>query len=120
MLADPITIAAAGSNPELKLAIVNQDSYGTERRDVNGGGYSSKITHAKLKDGERHYLQLTLEKDVTDPYTSLVRKKQASASISFSIPQGFTSTEAENLVKALMDTVNDSEVTAAKLLQWQS
>jgi hypothetical protein len=120
MLADPITVAASSPNPEIKLAIVNQDAYGTERRDTNNGGYSTKINHAKLKDGDRHYLQLLLDKDVTDPYTSLVRRKQMSASISFTVPQGFTPTEAENLVKALVDTLNDSEVTSAKLLQWQS
>lgn len=120
MLADPITIAASSPNPELKLAIVNQDSYGTERRDLNDGGYSTKIQHAKLKDGERHYIQLIQDKDVTDPYTSLVRKKQASCSLSITLPQGFTLTEGVNLVKALLDTVQDSEVTTAKLLQWQS
>lgn len=120
MLADPITIAASSPNPELKLAIVNQDSYGTERRDLNGGGYTSKIQHAKLKDGNRHYIQLLLAKDVTDPYTSIVRRKEASASLSMTIPNGFSETEAVNLVKALLDTVADSEVTTLKLVQWQS
>lgn len=120
MLVDPITIAASAPNPELKLAIVNQDSYGTERRDTNDGGYTLKINHGKLKDGERHYMQLLLGKDVTDPYTLAVRRKEASASVSLSIPIGFTSTEAINLVKALTETLADAEVTTTKWVQWQS
>lgn len=120
MLNDPITVAASAPNPQIVLAIINQDGFGTERRDLNGGGYTSKIQHAKLKDGERHYFQLLLEKDVTDPYTAVIRRKQASVSLSMTIPVGFSSTEAANLAKALMDTVADAEVTVASLLQWQS
>lgn len=120
MLVDPITVAASAPNPALALAIVNQDGFGSERRDTNNGGYTLKINHAKLKDGERHYIQLLLEKDVTDPYTAAVRRKQASASVSISFPVGFTATEAENLCKALTDTLADADVTTTKLLQWQS
>lgn len=120
MLVDPITVAASAPNPELKFAIVNQDSYGAERRDTNNGGYTLKINHAKLKDGERHYMQILLAKDVTDPYTLAVRRKEASVSLSCSIPVGFTPTEAVNLIKALTETLADSEVTPTKLLQWQS
>jgi hypothetical protein len=120
MLVDPITVAASSPNPELKLAIVNQDGFGTERRDLNDGGYTLKINHGKLKDGERHYVQLLLAKDVTDPYTAVVRRKEASCSLSISVPVGFTSTEAINLVKMLLDTIADSEVTTTKLIQWQS
>lgn len=119
MLVDPITVAASSPNPELVLAIVNQDGFATERRDLNGGGYTLKINHGKLKDGERHYVQLTLGKDVTDPYTAVVRRKEASASLSVSVPLGFTSAEAIALVKALLDTIADSEVTTTKLMQWQ-
>jgi hypothetical protein len=113
-------VAASSPNPELKLAIVNQDSYSTERRDLNDGGYTLKINHGKLKDGERHYIQLLLGKDVTDPYTAVVRRKEASVSLSVSLPVGFTSTEGVNLIKMLLDTIADSEVTTTKLLQWQS
>jgi hypothetical protein len=120
MLADPVTIAASAPNPELVLAIVNQDSFGAERRDLNNGGYTLKINHTKLKDGERHYIQLLLGKDVTDPYTAVVRRKEASVSLSTSLPVGFTSTEGVNLIKALLDTIADPEVTTTKLLQWQS
>jgi hypothetical protein len=120
MLVDPITVAASSPNPELVLAIVNQDGFGTERRDLNNGGYTLKINHGKLKDGERHYVQLLLAKDVTDPYTAVVRRKEASVSLSLSIPVGFTNTEAINLVKMLLDTIADSEVTTTKLVQWQS
>jgi hypothetical protein len=120
MLADPVTIAADSPNPEMVFAIVNQDSYGSERRDTNAGGYTLKFNHTKLKDGERHYVQLLLAKDVTDPYTAVVRSKTASVSLSITMPVGFTATEAENLVTALLDTIADSEVTTARILQWQS
>jgi hypothetical protein len=120
MLIDPITVAASAPNPALVLAIVNQDSFGTERRDTNGGGYSTIINHAKIKDGERHYIQLLLEKDVTDPYTAVVRRKKASVSMSITMPTGFTATEMVNLAKLLTDTIADADVTTTKLLQWQS
>lgn len=120
MLIDPITVAASAPNPALTLAIVNQDGFGTERRDTTGGGYSTIIQHAKIKDGERHYFQIIQEKDVTDPYTALVRRKKLSASVSISMPVGFTAAEAVNLVKLLFDTINDADVTTTKLLQWQS
>lgn len=120
MLVDPITVAAVAPNPALSLAIVNQDSFGSERRDTNDGGYSTIINHAKIKDGERHYFQLILEKDVTDPYTSLVRRKKASASVSLTMPVGFTATEMVNLYALLVGTIADTDVTATKLLQWQS
>jgi len=120
MLIDPVTVAASAPNPEFKFAIVNQDSYGSERRDLNGGGYSLKINHTKLKDGERHYLQVLQDKDITDPYTAIVRRKTMSVSMSVSMPAGFTSTEGVNLIKALTDTLADLDVTPVKLLQWQS
>lgn len=120
MLVDPITVVAAGSNPALTFGIVNQDGYGSERRDLNDGGYTLKINHGKLKDGERHYIQILLAKDVTDPYTAIVRRKEASASLSCTLPVGFTSTEGVNLIQALLDTIADTDVTTTKLLQWQS
>jgi len=120
MLVDPITVAASAPNPALTLAIVNQDGFGSERRDLNAGGYTLKINHGKLKDGERHYIQLLLDKDVTDPYTAVVRRKSASCSLSLSIPVGFSATEGVNLIKALLDTIADTDVTTTKLLQWQS
>jgi len=120
MFVDPITVAASAPNPELKLTVINQDGFGSQRRDLNGGGYNTIINHSKLKDGERHYLQMQQTKNVTDPYTSLVRSKTASASLSVSIPLGFTAAEAAAVVKALIDTLQDSEVTIAGLLSWQS
>ncbi len=120
MLADPVTIDANAPNPQLVLAIINQDGFGTIRRDLNDGGYSTKIQHAKIKDGERHYVQILLDKDVTDPFTSLVRRKQISASLSVTIPVGFTLDEGVAIVQALTDFLADSEVTTESLLQWQS
>lgn len=120
MLVDPITVVAAGANPAMTLGIVNQDGYGSERRDLLDGGYTLKINHSKLKDGERHYIQLLLAKDVTDPYTAIVRRKEASVSLSCSLPVGFTSTEGVNLIAQLLNTIADTDVTTTKLLQWQS
>jgi hypothetical protein len=119
MLPDPVTIAANSPNPQLVFALVNQDGYGSERRDTNGGGYTLKINHGKLKDGERHYMQILRTKAVTD-LNGLVRDKTASVSLSMSVPSGFTAAEAINLVTAMTDTLADSEVTATKLIQWQS
>jgi hypothetical protein len=120
MLIDPITIDASSPNPQLKLAIVNQDGYAIERRDMNDGGYTLKINHGKLKDGERHYMQLLHAKDVTDPYSGIVRKKEASVSLSISLPIGFTTAEGVALIKALTDTLADTEVTPTNILKWQS
>jgi hypothetical protein len=120
MLVDPITVAASAPNPALSFAIVNQDGYGAERRDLTSGLYDLKFSHGKLKDGERHYMQLLLSKDVTDPYTGAIRRKQASVSLSVSMPAGFTVTEMVNLIKAHTETLADADVTPTKFLQWQS
>jgi hypothetical protein len=121
MLADPITIAANSPNPEIKLAIIKQDGYGSERTDTNGGGYSTLINHTTVKAGRRHYLKLSLTKDATDPYTALTKSVQASVSLSIARPpNGFSDTDIINLVKAFTDTLADSEVTPAKLIQQQS
>lgn len=121
MLADPITIAANSPNPELKLAIIRSDAYGSERVDTNGGGYTSVINHSKSKNGNRHYLQIVLTKDATDPYSGLTKSVKASASFSISRPPfGFSDADIVNLVKALTDTLADSEVTPGKLIQFQS
>lgn len=120
MLADPITIAANSPNPEIKLAMIRQDGYGSERNDTNDGGYSTIINHSTGKSGDRHYLQLILKKTATD-LNGLVKAVQASVSLSIARPVfGFTDTDIINLVKAFTDTLADAEVTPAKLIQFQS
>jgi hypothetical protein len=121
MLADPVTVTAASPTPELNLAVVRADGYGSERVDTGGAGYTCIINHTKGKNGNRHYVQLTQTVDATDPYSGLVRKQVASVSMSISRPPfGFTDAAIIALAKALTDFRDDSQVTTARLIQFQS
>lgn len=121
MLIDPITVAAASPTPALTFAIVRSDGYGSERVDTGGAGYTVTINHTKSKAGNTHYVQMNLTKDVTDPYTSVTRPQKASVSLTIRRPvSGFTDAEMVALAKALTDFRDDSDVTTAKLLQFQS
>lgn len=121
MLADPVTIAANSPTPALVLAVISSNGYGSERVDTNGGGYSLLINHTRGKQVNKHYMQLTLTKDVTDPYTGLIKKQSASCSLTITRPIiGFTDADIVALAKALTDVRDDSEVTIAKLIQFQS
>lgn len=121
MLADPVTVAAAAPTPELKLAVAKADGYGSERVDTGGNGYSTIINHQKTKNGTRHYVQIVQRKDATDPYSGLTRPMVASASFTINRPLfGFSDADLIALAKALTDFRDDSEVTTARLLQFQS
>lgn len=121
MLADPVTVAAASPTPSLVLAVVKSDGYGSERVDTGGNGYTVITNHTKGKNGNRHYVQMTQTKDATDPYSGLVRKQVASVSISISRPVfGFSDADIIALAKALTDYRDDSEVTTARLIQFQA
>lgn len=121
MLADPVTVAAAAPTPQLALAIIRSDAYGSERVDTGGNGYSTIINHAKGKNGNRHYVQLLLTKNATDPYSGLTRAMTASVSFTINRPLfGFTDADMIALAKALSDFRDDTEVTTARLLQFQS
>lgn len=121
MLVDPVTVAAAAPTPQLKLAVIRSDAYGSERTDTNGGGYSTIINHSKSSKGNRHYVQMTLGKDATDPYSGLTRRQIASVSVTINRPAfGFTDSEMVALTKAIMDFVTTTDVTTARLLQFQS
>lgn len=121
MLADPVTVAAAAPTPETKFAVIKHDGYGSERVDTNGGGYSSVINHQRTKTGARHYLQILQTKNATDPYSGLVKSVTASASTAIVRPSfGFTDAEMIALAKLLLDFRDDSEVTTARLLQFQA
>lgn len=120
-LPDPITVTASAPNPELKYSTIRFDAYGSERIDTNGGGYTLNINHTKGKNGNRHYIQTVLTKDATNPYTGATVKQTASVSTSISRPlYGFSDADMIALHKAHTDTVADTEVTAAKLIQFQS
>jgi len=121
MLADPVTVAAASPTPELKLAISSVTGSGTERIDTNGGGYTLITQHSKLAKGARHYLQIQKTVNAVDPYTGLTKKQYASVSLTINRPLfGFSDADMIALAKALTDYRDDSEVTTARILQFQS
>jgi hypothetical protein len=122
MLPDPVTIAAASPTPSLVFTIVKQDGYGSERIDTGANGYTVIINHSRPKGGgDKHYVQMTQTVNATDPYSGLVKKQVASVSLTISRPSfGFTDAAMVALAKALTDFRDDSEVTTAKLLQFQS
>ncbi len=122
-LPDPITIAASAPNVALSLGVTKTAGvgYGSERKDLLGNGITVNIKHDTSKKGDRHYLQVVQTKDVTNPYTLLLQSQTCSASVSISRPPfGFTDTDVVNVVKYLTDILADSEVTPAKLIQFQS
>jgi len=122
MLADPVTVTAASPTPQLVLAVVKSDGYGSERVDTGGAGYQTIINHTKPKGGgSRHYVQIVQSVDAVDPYSGLTRKVTASVSITIARPSfGFTDAAMVALAKALTDFRDDSEVTTLRLLQFQS
>jgi len=121
MLPDPVTVVANAPTPQLVLAVVRSDGYGTERVDSGGNPYAVMISHTPGKAGNRHYVKVTQSKDATNPYTGLTQKQAASVSLSISRPPfGFTDVEIGDLVELLRDFVFDTEVTPAKLVQFQS
>lgn len=121
MLPDPVTVTAAAPTPELKLAVIKADGYGSERTDLGGNGYTMKINHDNTKSGARHYVQLTKVVDAVDPYSGLTRKQSASVSLTINRPSfGFSDADMVALAKAITDFRDDSEVTTLKLLQFQS
>jgi hypothetical protein len=122
MLVDPVTIAAASPTPALVFAVVKSDGYGSERVDTGGNGYTIITNHSRPKGGgDKHYVQLTQTLNATNPYTGLVQKMTASASMTIVRPAfGFTDAAMIALWKALTDYRDDSEVTSARLLQFQS
>jgi hypothetical protein len=122
MLVDPVTVAAASPTPALTLSVIKSDGYGSERVDVTSGSYRVLTQHSKTKGGgSRHYLQISQDTAYTDPFTGLVKKATASCSFTINRPvAGFTDAQIVALAKALTDYRDDSEVTTARLLQFQS
>lgn len=121
MLPDPVTVVAASPTPQLVLAITKSDGGGSERIDTGGNGYTVVTQHGKSAKGDRHYVQIVQSIDATDPYSTLVKKQIASCSFTIQRPPfGFTDAAIVALGKALMDYLNDSEVTLARIVQFQS
>lgn len=121
MLVDPVTILAASPTPQLVFATTKVDGYGSERVDTGANGYTVITNHTKGKNGNRHYVQMTQTVNATNPYSGLTESKVASVSITISRPSfGFTDAAIVALAKALTDYRDDTEVTTARLLQFQS
>jgi hypothetical protein len=122
MLVDPVSIAAASPTPALVFAITKSDGYGSERIDTGANGYTVITNHSRPKGGgDRHYIQMTQTVNATDPYSGQVKKQVASVSLTISRPAfGFTDAMMIALAKAITDYRDDSEVTTARLLQFQS
>lgn len=123
MLVDPITVAASAPTPALSFAVVSFDGQGmgSVRKDVvNGYGLTIKHTQ-NANTGERHYMQLTQSVSAVNPFTGGTSLQTASVSLSVSIPAfGWTAAQKDALVKALTDTLADTDVTITKLNQFQS
>jgi hypothetical protein len=122
MLIDPITVAANSPTPALSFAVVAYTGEGSERKDVTNS-YGLKFSHSTSpKTGERHYMQLTQTLTAVNPLTGGNSVQTASVSLSVSIPSfGWTTAAAKAaVVQALLDTLNDGDVTIAKFLGYQS
>lgn len=120
MLVDPITVAASAPNPAFTFATVKSDGFGSERWDTTNG-YQLFFNHSTSSAGERHYMKLSQTLNATSPYTGQVSKQTAFASLSVSIPPfGWTQAAKEALVKALLDTLADADVTTTKFMAFQS
>lgn len=121
MLVDPITVPAAAPTPALNFYIISSDGYGSVRKHDGADKYYLTINHTQSKAGDRHYMQVKLTKDAVSPYTGLTSQQTATASIAITVPAfGFDNTAMIALVKALTDTLADADVTATKLLNFQS
>lgn len=123
-LPDPFTIAARAPTPALVFATVPRQlpkANGVVRVDATGV-YECTITHDRdKKTGERHVVRVTETKDATNPYTGGLSRQTAFAAITFSFPSfGWDATQKTALVNAVIDVVQDAEVTIAKLLQDQA
>lgn len=121
MLNDPITVAAASPTPALTFSVVRQDGYGSERWDVPNG-YQLTFNHSTSPgSGERHYMKISQTLDATSPYTGQISKQTAVVSISASFPAfGWDAADKAALVKALTDTLADSDVTIPNFIGFQS
>jgi hypothetical protein len=121
MLPDPVTVAASAPVPGLVFAVIRSDGYGTERVDTGGNGYAILTQHTPSAKGDRHYVKMTRTKDATNPYTGLTQKQTASVSLSIAAASfGYTTAEMAELVRSLVEYINDSEVTSTRILQNQS
>jgi len=121
MLVDPITVAAASPTPALNFYIISSDGTGSVRKHDGTDLYVLTFNHSTGKAGDRHYMQIALTVDAVSPYTGLTSKQKATVSLSVAVPPfGFSSAAVVALIKALTDTLADTDVTSAKFINFQS
>lgn len=121
MLVDPITVAAASPTPALNFYVISSDGMGSVRKHDGTDRYALTFNHTTGKAGDRHYMQIAYEVDTVSPFTGLTSRQKATASLSVSVPPfGFTAAAIVALIKALTDTLADSDVTSAKFINFQS
>jgi hypothetical protein len=121
MLVDPITVAADAPTPALNFAVISYNGSGSERKDVTNN-YGLTFSHSQnAKTGERHYMKVTQTVTAVDPITGGNSIQTASVSLSASFPTfGWTAAQKDALVKALLDTLQDADVTITKFNSFQS
>lgn len=120
MLVDPITVAASSPTPGLNFSVVDVSPFASQRFDAVNV-YGLKFSHKRptTKSPETHYMQITQTLSVTDPITGAISPQTASASISVSVPpNGWTSATKVALLKALTDTLADSDVTPTNFINY--
>lgn len=121
MLIDPITVAADAPTPALTFPVLAFAGQGTLRRDVVNN-YDLVFNHtSNPKTGERHYMQIKQTVTAVDPITGGNSLQTASVSLTSAFPIfGWTAAQKDALVKAIIDTINDADVTITKFNQGQS
>lgn len=114
-LANTITVAASAPTPALTFVRTHGPFNGEGRFSDVTNGYDLMLSNTNAPNkAKRNYMKITQIKDATNPYTGGISKQEASVSISVSIPQfGWDAAASAALVKALTDTLVDSDVTTA-------
>lgn len=116
-----ITVAASAPTPALTFKRKKGEGYGSEGWDA-ANGYVLTFNHSYQQGGgERHYMQIAQTLNATSPYTGDISKQTARVSISASFPVfGWDASTKAALVKALTDTLADSDVTVANFIDGES
>lgn len=120
-LTSTITVAASAPTPALTFKKKKSDGYGSEGWD-SANGYVLTFQHGyQPGGGERHYMQIAQTLNATSPYTGDISKQTARVSISASFPPfGWDASTRAALVKALIDTLADTDVTIANFVDGES
>lgn len=121
MFDNVIAVAANSPTPALNFTLVSQADLGATRLDVPNQR-TLTINHARpVNKPEKHYMQIQQQVSAVNPLTGGTSLQTASVSISVQIPSfGWTQTDKVALVQSILDTLGDSQVTIAGLLNFNS